>query len=281
MKQLKKNDGFTGVDIALAVLIITIFMSVITSLYVNLYTSNVGILRKEKAIGYATGILEKIDELYYNEINNENFKIIENSDGSKSVAGINIDKGYNVNINIETYDPNNMNIDVVKTVNLKLSYEVGNKQQSIDFTKIKEKENIFIPNIPDLKDGMVAIKYNKNNELIQTNSTDISWYDYLDNRWAMAVMKNEVSNMGKVNGGATIYVWIPRFAYIENNVEFIYGKGNRTVDKNGNLINISPNYIIPNDFGENKSGIWIDISELNSNNASKILNNSIYGPIKM
>lgn len=281
MEYLKKNGGFTGIDIAMAILIITVFMSVISSLYINLYITNVDILRKEKAIGYATSILEKIDELYYSEVNSENFKVIKNSNGSESIAGINIDRGYNASINIVTYDPDNINIDVVKNIDLKITYEVGNKEKSIEFTKIKERENIFIPNIPDLKSEMVAVKYNSNDELIQTNFSDSSWYDYSDKRWAMAVMKNMVLSNGKVNDNADIYIWIPRFAYMGNNVEFIYGKGNKTVDKNGSLINISSDYVIPSEFSNDELGIWINIDELNSNNASKILNNSLYGPIKM
>ena len=132
MKYLKKNNGFTGIDIALAVLIITIFMSVIPSLYINLYTSNVEILRREQALGYAISILEKTDELYYNEVNNETFKVIEESNAEKSIAGIDIARGYDVNINIETYKPEDGDIDVVKTINLTLSYEVGNKQRKIE-----------------------------------------------------------------------------------------------------------------------------------------------------
>ena len=187
MKYLKKNNGFTGVDIALAVLIITIFMSVITSLYINLYTSNVEILRREQAIGYSISILEKIDELYYDEVNNENFKVIEKTNGKKSIAGINIDRGYDVDINIETYKPEDFDIDVVKTINLTLKYEVGNKQRKIDFMKIKEKESMVVPNIPELESGMVAAKYNSNNNLIQTNSADRNWYNYINKKYNLAL----------------------------------------------------------------------------------------------
>ena len=281
MWYLKKNKGFTGVDVAISILIITVFISVISSLYINLYITNVDILRKEKAIGYATSILEKIDELYYDEVNNDNFKIIENSNGSKNIAGINIDRGYDVSVNIATYDPDNSDIDVVKNIDVKVSYEVGNKEKNINFTKIKEKENIFIPNIPDLKEGMVAVKYNSSNELIQTNIEDGSWYNYSDKKWAIAVMKNMVLSNGKVVDNADIYVWIPKFAYSGSNVEFIYGSGNKTVDKDGKLVNITSGYIIPNEFQNNEFGIWIKSSELNSNNASKVLNNSFYGPVKI
>ena len=281
MKYLKKNNGFTGIDIALAVLIITIFMYVITSLYINLYTSNVEILRREQALGYAISILEKTDELYYNEVNNETFKVIEESNGEKSIAGIDIARGYDVNINIETYKPEDGDIDVVKTINLTLSYEVGNKQKSIDFTKIKEKENIIVPNVPDVDSEMVPVKYDSNNNLIKTTSTDKNWYNYLNKKWPMAVMKSDITNNGTIIGPATIYIWIPKFAYNGNNVEFIYGSGNRTVDKNGNLVDISSGYVVPSEFSNDKSGIWINSSEIDTNNASKILNSSVYGPIEI
>lgn len=279
MEQFKKNNGFTGIDIALAVLIITIFMSVITSLYVNLYTSNIDILRREQAVGYATSILEKIDELYYNEVNNENFEVNEESNGKKMIAGIEIDKGYNVDINIQTYNPENLDVDFVKTINLTINYEVGNKQKNVNFTKIKEKEEIVVPNIPDLENNeMIPVKYNSNNKLIKTNSNDKL---YLNKKWAIAVKKSDITNNGNVIEPATVYIWIPKFAYNGKNVEFIYGYGNKTVDKNGNLINISSEYEIPSEFSDGISGIWISLSEINSNNASKILNESIYGPIEI
>lgn len=62
-------------------------------------------------------------------------------------------------------------------------------------------------------------------------------------------------------------------------MEFIYGNRNKVVN-NEILEDISDMYNIPEEFNsssENKTGIWINIENVNIDNTSKRLNESIYG----
>ena len=68
------------------------------------------------------------------------------------------------------------------------------------------------------------MKYDASHQLVQTSEKDSDWYQYTNKKWAMAVLKSDISDNGKVKTGAIVYVWVPRFAYFGKTVEFIYGK---------------------------------------------------------
>ena len=77
---------------------------------------------------------------------------------------------------------------------------------------------------PVLAEGMIPIKWNGSN-WVKTNSTNSNndWYDYVNKKWANAVMVNTSSrdNYMTADEGTTIteddvlayYVWIPRYKY--------------------------------------------------------------------
>ena len=77
---------------------------------------------------------------------------------------------------------------------------------------------------PVLADGMIPIKWNGSNwvKADSTNSNN-DWYDYVNKKWANAVMVNATSRDNYMNAdeGTTIteddvlayYVWIPRYKY--------------------------------------------------------------------
>lgn len=274
----KNENGFTGVDIAMAVLIITVFMTVIGSMYINLYVSNAKILREEKAIGYATAILEKVDEKYYDEVNDNNFAVVNQADGKKSVCDVVMEKGYNPQVQIVVYQPNGDNEqDFVKTIQVTIQYTVGKKTEQVNLQTIKTKEKFTIPNKPEIADNKVPVKYDASHQLVQTSEKDSDWYQYINKKWAMAVLKSDISDNGKVKTGAIVYVWVPRFAYSGKTVEFIYGNQTKTVNKNGNLEEMASGYQIPNDFSENSYGFWVEKSKITSQTTANLLNNSQYG----
>ena len=274
----KNENGFTGVDIAMAVLIITVLMTVIGSMYINLYVSNAKILREEKAIGYATAILEKVDEKYYDEVNDNNFAVVNQADGKKSVCDVVMEKGYNPQVQIVVYQPNGDNEqDFVKTIQVTIQYTVGKKTEQVNLQTIKTKEKFTIPNKPEIADNKVPVKYDASHQLVQTSEKDSDWYQYTNKKWAMAVLKSDISDNGKVKTGAIVYVWVPRFAYSGKTVEFIYGNQTKTVNKNGNLEEMASGYQIPNDFSENSYGFWVEKSKITSQTTANLLNNSQYG----
>ena len=57
---IKNEKGFTGADVTVAILIVTIFAGVIASLYQNYVTSATEIERRAQATNYAVNVIEEI-----------------------------------------------------------------------------------------------------------------------------------------------------------------------------------------------------------------------------
>lgn len=58
---MKNENGFTGIDIVISVIIITIFVALIANLITNINLKSTGIERKTKATSYAVQEIEKIE----------------------------------------------------------------------------------------------------------------------------------------------------------------------------------------------------------------------------
>ena len=87
------------------------------------------------------------------------------------------------------------------------------------------------PNVPDLADGMIPIKYNYSiNEWVKADESNKNndWYDYYNKMWANAVMVTSDTREEYMDSpvGTTVsnddilayYVWIPRYKYVLFNV---------------------------------------------------------------
>ena len=136
---IKSNKGFTGADVTVAVLIVTVFAGVIAALYQNYSLTSKQIERKAQAVDYAVQTIEEIKEnsaKYFDATNGPKEQItvydelIENT-GLKKVATL---KDYSMeNAEAQT--------GYVKLVNVKIDYKVGNKEQSVELNTIISKEN--------------------------------------------------------------------------------------------------------------------------------------------
>lgn len=284
MVNLKNNKGISGIDIVVSVGIITITLTILVALYLNLYISNIELERRTQAISYATQILEKVSELYYADVTTENFTTQTLENGKTQIAGIQIPKGYNVTVNIQPYN-NNEATDVVKNVEVTVKYNIAKKENILNLSSYKTKEILIIPNAPDLGQNLVAVKVQKNGAQSTyklTNALDSQWYNYRNKTWALAVEKGK-TNETIVTGD--LYVWIPRYAYYTDasnkiNVEFLYTDKNKTVDDLGNLQALSADYIIDGKFtGDNAKGYWVKLSQMSSDETATRLNNSPYGEL--
>lgn len=294
--KIRGQEGFSGVDIVVSIGIIIIFSSIISAIYLNLHMVNMEVERSGKATNYAISILEKVDELYYNEVTQDNFNTQDIGNGKHSVAGVEISSGYTASVTVENYNQtdgvDNGKMDVVKTVYVTVEYKVGNKTQSIEMRKIKTRENIKTPNVPKLESDMIAVKYNYINStkvLVKTNTNDTNWYQYANKTWALAIKTTDLQEDGSIKDSATLYAWVPRFAYYTTSsatdVKFLYGTGTRYVNTEGNLEELTASYQIPTGFQSgtnNLTGLWVKVSDISTNLAAKILNSSTkYGPINV
>lgn len=169
MKKIKANAGITGIDIAISLGMIAITLAILSALYLNIYVVNTEIERRTQAMNYATQILEKVSEYYYADVTTENFSVTETASGKNQVAGIEIPKAYNVEIDIQNYKTEEAS-DVVKNVEITIIYKVGNKDNTVTLSKLKTKEVLIVPNKPELEDDMVAIKKQSNSLIYKETS---------------------------------------------------------------------------------------------------------------
>ena len=63
--RIKEEKGITGIDIAISVIIITIFIAMIANLIVNINLNSKDVERKTIATSYAVQEIEKIKALGY------------------------------------------------------------------------------------------------------------------------------------------------------------------------------------------------------------------------
>ena len=146
-------------------------------------------------------------------------------------------------------------------------------------------EYIDEPNVPELDDNMIAVKYENNNWVkADTNNTNNDWYNYDEQKWANAVTvssstrstyKNaSVGTVVSMNDIETMWVWIPRYSYTIGSVD-----GTNYYGKKGCYLESEPTQALPGEI--DIKFIDIDTSEKGSAKyvvSQEIQSNSWYTP---
>lgn len=261
---VKSRNGVTGIEITVAIVILTIFVSLISTIFINIYLNSTEAQRNTIATGYATQIAEMIDKMYYVDVEEDIL--------SEKIEEIKIASGYTVTADVENYTPNDDSKDLVKTITITVNYKVGNNEKTIKIEKIKAKEMLITPNKPKLSEGMVPVKYVTTDEISGqgyweiTTEDDSTWYNYTNKRWANVMLQDDLIVEGnvkvtnanrknlvgkKVTTLGSMFVWIPRYAYKipeenyhtstagEIDIIFLYSTSDNYIDENGNMSSIS------------------------------------------
>ena len=129
----RKNNGFVGIDMTIAVMAIIIFSGLIIFLMYNNFLENVKIKREALATIYLTETMENIGIESYDNIN------IDNKENLISANAI--ENGYDIQLTIsDFYEDDTTKEDIIKKVVATISYKIGNKnyQHSMERVKIKE-----------------------------------------------------------------------------------------------------------------------------------------------
>lgn len=141
---IKEEKGFTGIDIAISLIVITIFIAMIANLIANINLTAQDTNRKTIATSYAVQEIEKIKAQGYLD-----------SYDSKGIAKENILKeediyngseftGYNKKIVIRDYvlvvNDTTKKSNVVKEITVNISYKVGNKEKNVKISTYVAKE---------------------------------------------------------------------------------------------------------------------------------------------
>ena len=138
---IKNEKGFTAIDIAIAIIIMTIFIALISNLIVNINLNSESIKRQTIATSYAIQEIEKIKaQGYINEYNDLGITQIEH------LPNYNIDifddtnnfTGFHKTILIKDYifikNDNTKQKNLVKELTVEISYKLANKEQKVSIS---------------------------------------------------------------------------------------------------------------------------------------------------
>lgn len=129
--------GVTQADIIVAVVIIILFASVITTGFYNYYKSVQSKNRTTMATNIVVDVIENIEMLQYDEVTKENIdNIVETlkSDGS-------IPKSYTVTVDLQNYNETEGNMDkkdLIKILKVKVAYG-ENDTENYEITRLITK----------------------------------------------------------------------------------------------------------------------------------------------
>ena len=141
---VKEEKGLTGVDIAISIVVMTIFIAMIANLIANITLNTQDIKRKSTATSYAIQEIEKvkaqgyIDDYYSKGIDSEDVlkdeDIYSNSEFS----------GYHKKVTIKDYvlvkNNKNKKQDIVKEITVEISYKLGGKDKKVTITTYVAKK---------------------------------------------------------------------------------------------------------------------------------------------
>ena len=275
---LKNDRGAIGTDAFISVLIITLFVGLIATLTYNIYISTMKTKRHSQATEYIVEIFEYIDKQYYNDITEQNlvdyinnkYNNAENADTNNDISDIKIASARNVTGLENTNDtkdllttpykievsitPYNAKLDLVKTITVTIKYNIGNNEEILTMSRVKAKENLITPNEPNL-DNLIAsdnrniypIKFNDGAWYVTDNNKDTTWYNYENGYWATVFVSKDNYKEGEIISSTSLgdyYVWIPKYAYYNYDIKFLYDETEKYVSDEGNLEDLPEEYTI-------------------------------------
>lgn len=136
MKQkinIKSEKGFTMEDLTIALLIITLFVGVISTMMYKVYKVNLKTDLTSQMVIYAVQILEDIDKIAYEDVKPELAEIYNSK--------FSIKQGYTIDIQVSNYGEGISNVkDLIKIVRLNISYNFSGEKEEFTVTRLKIKE---------------------------------------------------------------------------------------------------------------------------------------------
>lgn len=126
---IKKDTGLAGIDMAIAVIAIVIFTTLILGLMCSNALENVKISKETMAMLYITEIFENIGISDYDNVTEKNKELFIPKE---------LYNNYEVDMSITNAEGKEQNI--LKKINIVLKYNVGNKTYSCSAERLKSKE---------------------------------------------------------------------------------------------------------------------------------------------
>ena len=130
---IKSEKGFTIQDLIIALFLLSLFVTFLSSMMYSVYLTNAKTNLTSQMATYAVQILEDIDKISYEEVNSDL--------AQKYHAKFNIPEEYNIDLQVSNYGEGVANIqDVMKIVNLTISYTMQDETEQFSTQRLKIKE---------------------------------------------------------------------------------------------------------------------------------------------
>ncbi len=141
---IKNKNGFTTVDLTIAMIVVLMFVVIMTSISFNVYQSSTEAKRTATALNYVVDIFEHIGVLEFGEVSAsyeilevESLKALEYTDVSSSGVTEKVSGKigtYNIDLQIEDYKGEG----VIKIITLKITYPISKKDsETIEMQRLK------------------------------------------------------------------------------------------------------------------------------------------------
>ena len=136
---IEEEKGVTGIDLAISIIIITIFIAMVGNLIININLNSKDTQRKTIATSYAMQEIEKIKAKGY--IDSYNDKGINQEDKIEEddiIDSNNNFTGYHKKVSIKDYvliqEDNTKKANLVKKITVEISYKLKNNDKSVSIS---------------------------------------------------------------------------------------------------------------------------------------------------
>ena len=143
---IKDNKGITGVDVAVATVVIIVFLSTITAMFYNVSTSSKNISRKAEATNIAVDVIEKMKQAEFEDLvvtGETRQKLSETS--IPTLTDYTVANPYDVEITVEDYKDGN----TVKIITAYVTYKVNKKDEEVKIQTLKKSEDTITAEVVD------------------------------------------------------------------------------------------------------------------------------------
>lgn len=139
---MKNQKGYTGVDIAISVVVITIFIALIGTLVFNFNSNSNEIEYRSKALDYAINEIERLKSLDINAVESAaETEIEENNKGTGYYKKIDVVDASSEDIISESDLGDRARVSgLVKKATVTISYKYRNQTKSVELSTIISKE---------------------------------------------------------------------------------------------------------------------------------------------
>ena len=131
---MKNNRGVTLTDVILGIIILSLFVGVIGSLFYQIIFNTNLIRYNAVATFYAVRIAEEIDKMPYENVTKGNIQNYINSN-------FELPEGFNIAINVSKYNENDeTKLDILKIADIEVTYSLMDNEFEYQIEKLKVRE---------------------------------------------------------------------------------------------------------------------------------------------